>query len=414
MKKWKRLVTGILCVSMVAAFSGCGGDDSASSASSGSDQESASASSGENTSESSGEAIKIGCYTYLTGSFSLLGECIQNGAQIAVDKINEEGGINGREVELIVYDDKQSTETDVQLVTRLIEMDGVDAIIAPATSASIVATAAISEEAQIIQTTGGVSTALTNAGYKYIFRSTGNGNLINTGLIDAMETMGTEKVGIVAVSSEYGENGVKNMTALLEDTDIELAPVEYFTTGDTDFTAQFTNLMNEGVDSIILYSNTTEQAQSMPQLERLGFEGLVFGTEGCSSSDLRNVAGESANGLIFVASYVIPDEIDDAINDVEKDFLETYVEKYGALPVSDTAYRAYDGANLIFEAMKNCENIDDKESIRDAFVQISGYEGIGGTFDYTDESGDGLSSARTYIIVDGKNVLLEDYLAEQG
>ena len=253
-----------------------------------------------------------------------------------------------------------------------------------------------------------------DAGYKYIFRSTGNGNLINTGLVDAMETMGTKKVGIVAVSSEYGENGVKNMTALLEDTDIELAPVEYFTTGDTDFTAQFTNLMNEGVDSILLYSNTTEQAQSMPQLERLGFEGLVFGTEGCSSSDLRNVAGESANGLIFVASYVIPDEVDDAINDVEKDFLETYVEKYGALPVSDTAYRAYDVANLIFEAMKNCENIDDKESIRDAFVQISGYEGIGGTFDYTDESGDGLSSARTYIIVDGKNVLLEDYLAEQG
>ena len=88
------------------------------------------------------------------------------------------------------------------------------------------------------------------------------------------------------------------------------------------------------------------------------------------------------------------------------------VEKYGEMPVSDVVYRGYDSACLIAEAMKSCEDIHDPEAMRAAFLNITAFEGVQGTYDFSDGSGDGLDSARTYIVDGGKNILLETYLAK--
>lgn len=352
--------------------------------------------------------INLGCYTYLTGPYALLGQCIRDGVVMAVDQVNAAGGIGGRPVNLTVYDDKGSPETDVQVVTRLVDVDKCVAIVAPALSSAIMATLPITEEAQIVQVSGGVSTSFTNAGYEYTFRSTGSGALVNAGLIDVMQKLGVKKLATVVVANEYGENGIETIKNLLAETNIELTAEEYFQVGDTDFTVQFHNAFATEPDALLLYSNTTEQAQSMKQLGRMDFEGYVIGTEGCSSPDLLNVAGADANDLIFVASYVIPHSPAEATNPKEQEFLEAFVARYGQMPISDTVYRAYDGCQLLFEAMRTCDDVDAPASIREAFVKIKGFEGIGGTFDYTDESGDGLFVARAYKIVDGRYVMLEE------
>ena len=81
--------------------------------------------------------------------------------------------------------------------------------------------------------------------------------------------------------------------------------------------------------------------------------------------------------------------------------------KYGALPVSDVAYRGFDSVNLICEALRHAKNVNDPDSIRAAFIAIKGFPGIAGSYDFTDASGDGLTTCRTYAIQDKKHVLYD-------
>lgn len=403
----KKVFAFALALLTALSMTACGGESGGQSASSGSADQSTS---------NSKDPIVVGHYSYLTGPSSLLGQNITNGVQVAVDKINEEGGINGRLIELVTYDEKGSQETAKQVVTKLVEVDKVCAIIAPASSADLKATMSITEDAGIIQIGSGVSAALTNIGAEYTFRSGVNGQYINSSLVEAMIELGVETFAALVVNSEYGESGMAVVEESIKASNgaITMVAKEYYNGTDVDYSAQIAKLIAADPDAILLYSNTNEASIAIGQVRAKGYEGYLLGPEGCASSEIRNVAGDVAEGLVFVSPYVIPDEIDEALNDVEKDFLTRYVEKFGEMVVSDTAYRAYDGACLLFEAMKHCEDPSNSQQIRDAFVQIKDFEGIGGTFDYTDLSGDGLFSVRRFAVHNGKNILLEDYLAEIG
>ena len=356
------------------------------------------------------DTIKIGLYGTITGTNALAGEMLQKGAELAVKEINEAGGINGDELELVVYDDKSSPEGAVMAVTRLVDVDEVVAICGSNSSPNIIAGADITEEAGVIQVGAGTSPSYTNAGYQYIFRGTANADLPNNAFVDAMSTMGASKIAILSVATEYGTSGVASVKALLPET-IEIVCEEQYQATDTDFTGQVAKVIDSGADSVVLYGTTADSALVIKQLRGNGFTGYIYGPEGLGVPDIINVAGEAANGVIFGSGAVVPAEIDDAANDVEKAMLTAFVAEYGEMPVSDVVYRGYDSAKLIAEALKNASDISDPDSIREAFLGITDFPGIAGVYDFSDGSGDGLSTARTYIIAEGKNTLFDEWLA---
>ena len=357
-----------------------------------------------------GETIKIGLYGTITGTNALAGEMLQKGAELAVKEINEDGGINGDELELVVYDDKSSPEGAVMAVTRLVDVDGVVAMVGSNSSPNIIAGADITEEAGVIQVGAGTSPSYTNAGYQYIFRGTANADLPNKAFVNAMSTMGASKVAILSVATEYGTSGVASVKALLPET-IEVICEEQYQATDTDFTGQVAKVIESGADSVVLYGTTADSALVIKQLRGNGFTGYIYGPEGLGVPDIINVAGDAANGVIFGSGAVVPAEIDDAANDVEKAMLTAFVAEYGEMPVSDVVYRGYDSAKLIAEALKNASDISDANSIREAFLNITDFEGIAGVYNFSDGSGDGLDTARTYIIAEGKNTLFDEWLA---
>ena len=124
--------------------------------------------------------------------------------------------------------------------------------------------------------------------------------------------------------------------------------------------------------------------------------------EAGASVDLIDVAGSAADGIIFTAAYVVPPEPSKATSELMKEMLEAYVYMYGEMPATDVAFRVYDGANLLFTAFENAADMNDKDSVRDAFYNIKGYEGIAGTFDYSAKDGDGLSGCNAYMIIGGE------------
>lgn len=350
--------------------------------------------------------LKIGLYGTITGTNALAGEMMSKGAQLAVKKINAAGGVNGTAVKLVIYDDKSTPEGAVRAVTRLIDVDKVIAIVGSNSSPNIIAAAQISEAAKVIQVGCGTSPAYTHTTYKYIFRGTANAALPNQAFVKAMKEMGAKKVGLFYVASEYGKSGIANVKSLMGNDFEIVAEVQYQPT-DTDYTGQIFRIINAKADSVVVYGMTNELALAIKQFRRNGFNGFIYGPEGLGVPDIYNVAGEAANKVIFGSGAVIPQSIESAANDVEKEFLKMFMAEYGALPVSDVAYRGYDSVNLICEALKNAKNINDPDSIRAAFIAIKGFPGIAGTYDFTDASGDGLTQCRTYVIQDMKHVLYD-------
>lgn len=355
-----------------------------------------------------GEEIRIGLYGTITGTNALAGEMMEKGGQLAVDQINADGGINGRPLKLVVYDDKSSPEGAVKAVTRLVDVDKVVAIAASNSSPNILATTQITEEAKVIQVGSGTSPSYTNAGFEYLFRGTANGDLPNAACVAAMKDMGVKTVGILSVASEYGTSGVNSFKTLMG-SDIEVLVEEVYQSTDTDYTGQVAKILSANPDGIIIYGMTNESALAIKQFRRNGYEGYIYGPEALGVPDLLNVAGDDANNVIFGSGAVVPVSPEDASNPVERAMLEAFVEAYGQMPVSDVVYRGYDSVMLIAQALRNASDVNDPASIREAFLNISGYDLIGGTYDFTNGSGDGLTQARAYVISEGRHIVYTDW-----
>jgi branched-chain amino acid transport system substrate-binding protein len=354
--------------------------------------------------------IKIGLYGTITGSNALAGEMLQKGGELAVSQINAAGGIKGRPLKLLVYDDKSNPEGAVKAVTRLVDVDKVVAIAASNSSPNILATTQITEEAKALQVGAGTSPAYTNAGFKYLFRGTTNGNLPNAACVAAMKDMGVKTIGILRVASEYGTSGIKSFVALMKGS-INIVAEEVYQTTDTDYTGQIVKILNAKPDGILIFGMTNESALAIKQFRRNGYTGFIYGPESLGVPDIIKVAGEAADNTIFGSGAVVPLSPEYANTEVEKNMLEAFVAAYGAMPVSDVVYRGYDSVMLIAKALNDAEDIARPETIREAFLKIKDYELIGGNYDFTDGSGDGLRTARAYIIQDGKNILYDTWKA---
>lgn len=414
----KKVLTLLLTLCMVLSLAACGGKDSGSSAPADSGT-SAPADTGSDSGDSgdsgeaapSGDTIKIGLYATITGPNALAGEMAEKGARLAIKEVNEAGGVNGQMLELVVYDDKSTPEGAVRAVTRMVDVDQVAAMVGSNSSPNIVAASQITEDAGVLQIGCGTSPSYTNAGYQYIFRGTANANLPNAAFVDAMTQMGVSKVAILSIASENGVSGV-NSTKELMPSSMEIVCEEQYQPTDTDFTGQIAKVIASGADGVILYGTTSDSALAIKQLRSNGYTGYIYGPEALGVPDIINVGGEAAENVIFGSGAIIPASIDDAANDVEKAMLTAFVEEYGEMPVSDVVYRGYDSAKLIAIALQNASDMSDPDSVREAVLGITDHEGIAGTYNFSDGSGDGLSTARAYIVSGGKNVLFSDWLAD--
>jgi branched-chain amino acid transport system substrate-binding protein len=359
-------------------------------------------------SSSSNEDIKIGFYGPITGPTSLVGGASQLGARFAVDEINAKGGINGRKLKLIEYDDKSQPELAVKAVTRMIEVDKVHAIIGSLHSGNILASAPQVEKGQIPEIGIGTSSVWLSKGYKYLFRGTSSAALASPLLAKTIKEFGYTKIAILASSTEYAKTGADEIVRDLEKVGIKVVARETHNNGDTDFTAQIAKMISSGAQAMFVYSGTEDMGLQMKQFRQLGFNGEVFGPETFSSPDVRKVAGPAANGAIFAATYVIPDSVDEAYNDYEKKFLTAWKAKHGQLPVSDTAYRSYDSIMLLAEALKKTKSLNGPD-LRDAIENITNYAGLAGTFNFKGNNGEGVKEIRLYGVVNGKIVPLQKY-----
>ncbi|HHV12698.1 MAG TPA: ABC transporter substrate-binding protein [Clostridiales bacterium] len=390
-----------LALAMMVSLAGCGSTKG-------------SGETGNVTEGGSGEKYSyvIGHYGGVTGQVATAGTAGLNAIKLAIKQWNENGGVLGGQIGFEFYDDGATTEGAVKGVSYLIDDRKVDGIIASQLSGNIQATGDLVEAAKIPEVGTGMNPAWLQKGWKYLFRSLANSEGGAAPLVDAMEALKVTDIGTL-IYQDDGNISANNlvMAELKKRGTINIVTEEQAMVGETDWTGALSSILSKKPNGVIIFAQGEQGSLMVKQVRSLGYTGYIFGCETMSMPDIRNVAGSGADGVVFFTPHCIPDSVDEASTEKEREFLAAYEKEYGSLPAHDVAYRAYDATNVLLTGVKEA-GTKDGPAVRDTIANMK-IDLLAGSADYSKfDNGECLSGQKVYIIHKGKNVLFSDFLKE--
>jgi branched-chain amino acid transport system substrate-binding protein len=341
------------------------------------------------------EPIRIGSFLAVTGPASFLGDPELKTMEMYVEKINKDGGVLGRQLELIHYDDAGNASKARNFASRLIQSDRVDIIVGGSTTGATMAAVPMVEQAQIpfISLAGAV--VVTTPVKKWVFKTPQTDRMAAERILKDMKERGLTKVGLISGTGGFGSSGREQTLAVAKEIGgIEIVADETYGGSDTDMTAQLTNIRGtEGVQTILNFGFGQGPAIVTRNYAQLGIELPFYQSHGVASDGFLELAGSSAEGLRLPASpLLVPDSLPES--DPQKPVVEAYKSEYEARwdsKVSTFGAYAYDGLMLAVEAIKKAGSTD-KAAVRDALESIQGHVGVTGTFNMSADDHNGLQA----------------------
>jgi branched-chain amino acid transport system substrate-binding protein len=345
-----------------------------------------------------GEVV-IGVIAPLTGDIPKVGQSTVEAAEMAVDEINAECGlqIDGEnyEVVIIVEDNEAKAESSVAVATRLIVEEQVVAIIGPQASKQAVPTGQVANDRETPMISPWSTNPATTKDRPWVFRAAFldpfQGPVV-AGFV-AKEFGAKTAAVLYDVASDYPKGLAENFRDAAEASGIKIVAFESFTTGDTDFSSQLTNIIAAKPDVLFTPQYYNEVPLIVQQARQLGFTGPIVGSDSWGTPDLIDLCGDACNGLFFSTHYA-----PDIATEVGQKFITAYEERYGAKP-DDVAALTYDAFQLLFTAIENANSLE-RADIRDALANIELFEGVTGLMSF-DEQGDPIKCAVIIQIKDG-------------
>jgi branched-chain amino acid transport system substrate-binding protein len=358
------------------------------------------------------EEFVIGCPQPLTGTNAQPGENALNAVKLAVKQINEAGGVQGKQIRLVSYDDQGSPEEAVKVATKMVEVDKVQAVIGSCISSCVLSSSSIFNNAKIPVFGTGTSPTWMKQGWEYVFRACQNNDFALPLVVKKLQELGVTKVAIFAGQDDAAVAGVQTMTALCQEAGIEITASESYAEGNTDFSGQVAKMISSGAQVMFISTFGPTQPLIAKQLRQFGFEGLCF-TKDLYQVDALQVAGDASNGFAFAYPYLTYTNVEDCEDPVVREFLEAYLAEYGTLPVSDCAYRAYDSMTVLMAACEAAGSVDG-EAVRNALITLSDIGTLAGPQDFTMGDGEGLHEFNIFVIDDQKYTTFDKWQGTDG
>ncbi len=319
------------------------------------------------------EDIKIALVSPFTGLGSILGEYIKEGALLAVDEINDAGGVNGEKINMIVYDTQADPSIAANVIRRAIFDDKVIAIFGPNMSSAVLGVHTLAQQSKVPMLVGATSPSFryTNVGNDYLFRLRADDRVKVTQQVKyAIETLGIEKPGIIYGSTDYCTAALEVAEEEFDRYGVEIVAAEQMREGDKDASGQILRLKDSGFDGLFGLTHEPEAAVVVKLMRQLEIDVPIIGFSAWGVPAFTELAGEAAIGVYSVQGFNPTDP--DAT--VEK-FVNAYKEKWDREP-SDPSQCYYDGVYLLAEAIKLAESTDG-EKLAEALTQVE-YTGVQG------------------------------------
>ena len=343
--------------------------------------------------------IYLGVIAPLTGDIPKVGQDTVEAAQMAVDEINAACGLEvdgeSYEVIIVVEDNESKAESSVAVATRLIVEEDVLGIIGPQASKQAVPTGQVANDRETPMISPWSTNPDTTFDRPWVFRAAFLDPFQGPVVASFVQNeFGAETAAVLYdVGSDYPKGLAENFRDAATANGIEVVGFETFTTGDTDFSSQLTNIIADSPDVIFTPQYYNEVPLIVQQARELGYEGPIVGSDSWGTADLLDLCGEACNGLFFSTHYA-----PDIATEVGQTFISAYEERYNATP-SDVAALTYDAFQMMFMAIENANSMD-KADVRDALANIELFEGVTGVMSF-DEQGDPIKCAVIIQIQDG-------------
>lgn len=322
------------------------------------------------------ETIKIGAILPLTGSSSVWGVPTKEGIELAAEIINKNGGINGKQVEIIFEDTKADPTTATTSIQKLITTDNVIAVIDNSNSSVTLAVAPIVEKNKIpLLVTGASSPKIKDAG-DYIFRIWNSDALEGEFMADlAFNKFQFKNISILYVNNNYGVGLKDAFSESFVKLGGKTGGLETFGENSSDFKTQCSKVISTNPDAIYLVCYPKQGAILLKQLKELGNKKQVLGAVAFEDPTLLESAGESANGIIFP----LPAPVDTTLQYYDS-FKMDYFSKYNK-PVPFLAAEGFDGLNVIIAALRMSGAVK-PETLKKDLYKITNYKGVSGLISF--------------------------------
>lgn len=359
--------------------------------------------SSDETTSAAAEVIKVGAAHALSGPIALYGEPISQGIKLAVAQMNAQNYLGeGKQLEVIYEDTAGDKEQAISVFEKLINQDGVVAILGPTLSNSAFAADPIAQEAGVpVIGSSNTATGITEMG-EFVFRtSLPESAVIPNTLQVVADARGMQDVAVMyGNDDQFTQSGYEVFASSLEELGTNVVTTETFAKGDADFNAQLTKIKSLAPPAIIASALAEEAANIMSQARQQDIDAYFIGGNGFNSPKLAEIAGDAAEGAISGAAWFIGNPTPE-----NQTFVEAYRAEFGTDP-DQFAAQAYTAAWVLGEAIKNA-NSTDPAAIRDALAAIQNFPTPLGAFSF-DANRDPVHTPVVLIVKDGQFALFEE------
>lgn len=358
----KKRITALalVCMLSLARLVGCGGG-------------------GTEGQTSNADTVKIGGLAPLTGNLSIYGIATDNGVKMAIDEINAAGGVLGKQIEYIVYDEKGDATEAVNAYNKLIQSDQIDALIGDVTSNPSIAVAqqAAKDGIPMISATG-TAADITKAG-ENVFRVCFIDPYQGETMADyAYKKLGAKTAAILYnASDDYSVGLTDAFVSTADKLGLQIVAKESYAKGDVDFKSQLTKIAGQNPDVLFIPVYYEDVALIVQQAKSAGISAQLLGADGWDGV-LDKVEDKSVlEGAMYCCGFSLQSQ--DA---KVQEFIQKYTDKYGEAPKGFSA-QGYDAAYLLVQAIEEAGSTD-KAAVVEAMKNIQ-FDGVTGHIIFDEE-----------------------------
>jgi branched-chain amino acid transport system substrate-binding protein len=356
------------------------------------------------------DVVKIGVNQPLTGAVAASGTYVTQGAEIAAEELNANGGIDGKQVELIIEDNKSNPKEAVAAAEKLIVRDKVPVMMGAWSSTYTLAVMPKLMEYEVpmvVETSS--SGKITTEGNPWVFRISPTSEMEAVAFKDKVDAFDIEKAHFLSVNNDWGLGAAEQFKKVLGEKSIEVDITETMNADATDMSAQLSAIKAAGGDTLFVTTGVEQLTLILKQAADLRLEQQIITTGGSQAPDqLIEQAGAAANGsnhIVFFTPW-FPDAVENP--DVATKFVKAWEAKGHNFAGLTEGFRGYDGIMTIAAAIGNADSLE-PDAIRKALWDVE-VKGINGNIKFIKQGPEGSESAQNspniYLvkIEDGKVV----------
>lgn len=349
------------------------------------------------------DTIKIGAVLSVTGPASFLGEPERNTLELLEEQINADGGVLGKHIEVVIYDDETDVNKCVLAADKLIKKDRVAAVVGPSVSGNTLAIMNKFPRARIPLVSCAASEKITKPVNPWVFKTPQTDRHAVQAILAHAKGAGIKNIAILTVSNGFGQSGRAVLKELVPAAGMQLVADELYGPKDTDMTAQLTKIKGLHPDAVICWGTNPGPAVVAMNSVQLGMKMPIYMSHGVASRKFIELAGDAANGLMLPAGRMI-DVAQIPDDHPQKPVLAAYEKDYMAKfdkPLSTFGGYAYDALMLVVKAIEAGGSAE-PQSIRDNLEKITGYVGATAVYNFGPKEHNGVDQD-AFVMVEIEN-----------